>query len=379
MIAIIPAAGLGTRLHPLTFSKPKALVEVEGEALLGHAIDALVHFGVDKIFIVIGYMAEAIVDYLKSRKKETRVPIVWVYQPVPLGLLDAIKRCLDQISDDFFIYCPDNIFTRSKDLEEASQCLSEKVPIVQAVSLTPDREPNRSRWNVYELSRVQQNVFSAVSLNSCFNQSLTSGWLYPVGVTFFSKNLKPFFFKVSQYSEFSDWLREAIFQKGGIFFVLKGKRYDFSNVGQLISYQHLKEGFLQQNDSKGVSALLINREGEFLLQLRDSFSHVSYPGLWGLFGGTVEVGEDPWDAVQRELQEELGYTSQAVSLFREFIHRGKREYAYVAVLDKRIDELKLTEGRAMNFFEPKQIEHLSLRTDDEMTLRFFLEGKQDEG
>ena len=54
MKAFVVAAGLGTRLRPLTDSRPKALVEIRGEALLGHVLRKLVAAGYDDITVNAG-------------------------------------------------------------------------------------------------------------------------------------------------------------------------------------------------------------------------------------------------------------------------------------------------------------------------------------
>jgi NDP-sugar pyrophosphorylase family protein len=58
MKAMIFAAGLGTRLRPLTNDRPKALVEVGGVSLLEINIRRLIHFGVDEIIINTHHFAE---------------------------------------------------------------------------------------------------------------------------------------------------------------------------------------------------------------------------------------------------------------------------------------------------------------------------------
>ena len=66
MKAMILAAGLGTRLRPLTDDRPKALVELAGRTLLDITLSRLRSFGVRKVIINVHHRAEMIVEYLKK-------------------------------------------------------------------------------------------------------------------------------------------------------------------------------------------------------------------------------------------------------------------------------------------------------------------------
>ena len=65
MKAMILAAGLGTRLRPLTNDRPKALVEVAGRTLLEITLSRLREFGVREVIINLHHFADTVVDYLK--------------------------------------------------------------------------------------------------------------------------------------------------------------------------------------------------------------------------------------------------------------------------------------------------------------------------
>ena len=60
MKAIIIAAGIGSRLNPLTNDKPKCMLQYKGKVLLQHQIDALRGAGIDRIVVIKGYKKEVI-------------------------------------------------------------------------------------------------------------------------------------------------------------------------------------------------------------------------------------------------------------------------------------------------------------------------------
>jgi NDP-sugar pyrophosphorylase family protein len=66
MKAMILAAGLGTRLRPLTSDRPKALVEIGGRSLLEITLSRLRTFGVGEVIVNVHHFADVVVDYLKA-------------------------------------------------------------------------------------------------------------------------------------------------------------------------------------------------------------------------------------------------------------------------------------------------------------------------
>lgn len=66
MRAILLAAGMGTRLRPLTLTTPKSLVEVNGRPMIERQIEFLNEIGIDEIIVVTGYLKEKF-EYLKEK------------------------------------------------------------------------------------------------------------------------------------------------------------------------------------------------------------------------------------------------------------------------------------------------------------------------
>ncbi len=88
MKAIIPVAGLGTRLRPHTHTTPKALLMVAGKPILAHILDSLVTLGADEVTFIVHYFGDVIEDYVR---KNYKFHANFVEQPELLGLGHAIS------------------------------------------------------------------------------------------------------------------------------------------------------------------------------------------------------------------------------------------------------------------------------------------------
>jgi NDP-sugar pyrophosphorylase family protein len=65
---MILAAGLGTRLRPLTHDRPKALVELDGRTLLAIALERLRSFGVRQVIVNVHHFAEQVIDFVAANR-----------------------------------------------------------------------------------------------------------------------------------------------------------------------------------------------------------------------------------------------------------------------------------------------------------------------
>jgi 8-oxo-dGTP pyrophosphatase MutT (NUDIX family) len=104
------------------------------------------------------------------------------------------------------------------------------------------------------------------------------------------------------------------------------------------------------------AALLVDRQGRFLLQHRDDKPEIENPGRWGTFGGEMEPCETPDAAFLREIEEELGWRPSRFALVRSFPYDARAGrtliYLYAALVDVPQDQLVLGEGQGFGFFPP---------------------------
>lgn len=138
MQAVVLAAGKGTRLRPLTDTRPKALVEVDGEPLLTHCFEELRTLGAEEFVVVVGYLAEQIIERYGDEFRG--VPITYTHQREQLGLAHALLTVEEQIGGDFMLMLGDNVFRANLDAVVQTQkeedvdaaFLVEEVPFSEA-------------------------------------------------------------------------------------------------------------------------------------------------------------------------------------------------------------------------------------------------------
>jgi N-acetyl-alpha-D-muramate 1-phosphate uridylyltransferase len=107
--AMVLAAGLGTRMRPLTDTKPKPLVEVAGKRLIDHVLDRLAATGVERAVINVHYRAEQIIEHVAPRKR----PQITISDErgVLLGTGGGVVKALPQLgSAPFFHLNSDTIW-----------------------------------------------------------------------------------------------------------------------------------------------------------------------------------------------------------------------------------------------------------------------------
>jgi glucose-1-phosphate thymidylyltransferase len=108
MKAVIPAAGIGTRLRPHTLNKPKALLPVAGKPILAHIMDDLTEAGIEGFVLIVGYHGDEVREWFA--RERPGLDITFVEQTERLGLGHAIWTAKEAIGDEpFFCILGDTI------------------------------------------------------------------------------------------------------------------------------------------------------------------------------------------------------------------------------------------------------------------------------
>ncbi len=149
MRGLILAAGLGTRLRPVTNRVPKPLLPIANKPTIHYSIEALREAGVQEITVVTGHHAEVLEDALARIGGE---PIRFARQPEPKGLAHAVHCAKQTLGDEpFVLLLGDTLHDlRLADLRrEFEDCRADCVSVV-----SPVNEPQRYGIAVVEGDRI---------------------------------------------------------------------------------------------------------------------------------------------------------------------------------------------------------------------------------
>jgi N-acetyl-alpha-D-muramate 1-phosphate uridylyltransferase len=100
--AMILAAGLGTRMRPLTDSMPKPLVKISGKPLIDHVLDRLDEAGVQRVLVNVHHLAEQMQEHLAHRKRPQIV--ISDERGLLLGTGGGVKKALPELGDAPFFH-----------------------------------------------------------------------------------------------------------------------------------------------------------------------------------------------------------------------------------------------------------------------------------
>ena len=178
--AIIPLAGLGTRLLPLSSVIPKELLPINGKPGLEYILDECIKSGIREIIFIISRDKKSIKKYfykdsfykkiIKKKRNDRRLKleyqkikkykkmIKFIYQNTPKGTGDAVLRCKNLIKSKYFLMLmPDDLIIKkncSKSLIQLCKKYNSSVIAAKRVKKT-----NVSRWGIFDIKKINKRNF----------------------------------------------------------------------------------------------------------------------------------------------------------------------------------------------------------------------------
>ena len=155
MKAVVLAAGEGTRLKPITLTRPKHLIRVGGKLLLEHCLNALKAVGIEETLIVIHYMGDAIRTYFGDGKN-FGLRISYVEQKEVLGTGNAVSIAEPYVKEDFVLVYGDLLF--SVDALKKVVAIHEREKPAATMAVVPVEKPENYGIVELENSRVKNII-----------------------------------------------------------------------------------------------------------------------------------------------------------------------------------------------------------------------------
>ena len=258
--AIIPLAGLGTRLLPLSSITPKELLPINGKSNLEHILDECIEAGIKEFIFIISKKKESIKKYffndqfyksILAKKKDKRIRqsfqklkkyqkmIKFVYQNKPRGTGDAILKSQRLIKGSHFLMLfPDDLIIKKNCSKEMIALHKRTKGSIIATKIVPKK--NISRWGILSYKNRKKNFFEITNVvekpslrQVTSNYAIIGRYILPIEIMSEIKKLKP---GKGKEIHITDAIKSLIF-KGNKFYgnIFKGKYLDCGTISGYIN------------------------------------------------------------------------------------------------------------------------------------------------
>jgi len=217
--AIIPLAGLGTRLLPLTSVLPKELLPINGKPGLEYILEEGIKAGIKEFIFIISRRKKEIKKYfyndsfykkiIKKKNKNNRLRmefakirkykkiIKFVYQDIPRGTGDAVLKCKNYIkSKHFLMLLPDDLIIK-KNCSQSMIKLHTKYKS-SVIASKKVKKNDVSRWGIFDLKKLNKSSFLIKDViekpsikNAPSNYAIIGRYILPKKIFKILQNQKP--------------------------------------------------------------------------------------------------------------------------------------------------------------------------------------------
>ena len=253
--AIIPLAGLGTRMLPLTSVMPKELLPINGRPNLEFILEECINAGVKEFIFIISKNKENIKKYffndkfyknIIKKKKDPRIlkeyfklkkyqkMIKFVYQNKPRGTGDAVLKCKKYLKGKYFLMLlPDDLIIKKNCTKEMITLFKKKKSSIIATKVV--NKKTVSRWGILSFKKKVKNYFQITNVvekpktsEADSNYAIIGRYILPITIMNEIKNLKP---GQGKEIHITDAIRNML-KKGEKFYgnIFKGKYLDCGTI-----------------------------------------------------------------------------------------------------------------------------------------------------
>ena len=253
--AIIPLAGLGTRMLPLSSVMAKELLPINGKPNIEYIMEECIEAGIKKFIFIISRNKSSIKKYffnnkfyerLIKKKKDKNIKkhylkllkyqkmIKFVYQDKPKGTGDAVLKCKKYITGKYFLMLlPDDLIVKRNCTKEMINLFKKKNSSIIATKKVDKKSV--SRWGILSLKNKKQDYFQISNViekpsikHAPSNYAIIGRYILPKTIMKEIKELKPGFGKEIH---ITDAIRNLI-SKGEKFYgsIFKGKYLDCGTI-----------------------------------------------------------------------------------------------------------------------------------------------------
>ena len=217
--AIIPLAGLGTRLLPLTSVLAKELLPINGKPGLEYILEEGINAGIKEFIFIISRKKKEIKKYfyndsfykkiIKKNNKDKRLKlefskirkykkiIKFVYQDVPRGTGDAVLKCKNYIRSKYFLMLlPDDLIIKNNCSQSMIKLHTKYKSSVIASKKVKKKDV--SRWGIFDLKKFNKNSFLIKDViekpsikNAPSNYAIIGRYILPKEIFKILQNQKP--------------------------------------------------------------------------------------------------------------------------------------------------------------------------------------------
>ncbi|MBE5728107.1 UTP--glucose-1-phosphate uridylyltransferase [Candidatus Parvarchaeota archaeon] len=240
--AVIPAAGLGSRMYPLTRAQPKEMLPVLDKPVIHYVVDEILSTGINQILIIVGKGKESIINYFDSSELDSKFninpdfpEIFFVRQREQKGLADAIRYARKFVNDEpFLVFAGDTIYKSNTNKTIAKQ-LIDIFDKTNSTSVCLEEVPTEKikNYGIIEGKEVEDNLYLINKMvekpevnEAPSNLAITAAYALTPNIFYYIDKIKPG--KGGEY-QLTDALNLMCKEDKVFGTEINGKRYDIGS------------------------------------------------------------------------------------------------------------------------------------------------------